>query len=218
MTLFETLLILIGVGILIFSCFLVDNNANKVESATPENIKSQMAAIEEVRNKIGPVLDNFAEDTIEKTEEQLDKISNEKIIAVHEYSNQVLEKINQNHEEVVFLYNMLNEKENELKSIMKEVDYSKNNLLKNEINQLGKYNISNTSFKQEEIQTSNISQFSSNDTFFDELDKIDYENESNYNKKILELYSQGKSILEISKTLKIGQGEIKLVLDLYKSK
>jgi hypothetical protein len=220
MTLLEILLILIGVGILIFSCFLVDNNSNKVESITPENINSQLTAIkiEEVTNKIGPMLDNYAEDTIEKTEEQLEKISNEKIIAVHDYSNQVLDKINKNHEEVVFLYNMLNEKENELKNIIKEVEYTKNNILKNEINYLGNSNTSISPSAKEETVTSNISQSNSNDTIINEAETLDLENECNHNKKILELYSQGTSILEISKTLKIGQGEIKLVLDLYHSK
>ena len=33
--------------------------------------------------------------------------------------------------------------------------------------------------------------------------------------KILQLYKQGMSILEISKELKIGQGEVKLIIGLY---
>ena len=34
-----------------------------------------------------------------------------------EFSAQLMEKINHNHEEVVFMYNMLNEKEKEIKEI-----------------------------------------------------------------------------------------------------
>ena len=33
--------------------------------------------------------------------------------------------------------------------------------------------------------------------------------------KILELYKSGKSIREISRELGMGQGEVKLVIDLY---
>ena len=33
--------------------------------------------------------------------------------------------------------------------------------------------------------------------------------------KILQLYKQGMNILEISKELKIGQGEVKLIIGLY---
>jgi DNA-binding NarL/FixJ family response regulator len=41
---------------------------------------------------------------------------------------------------------------------------------------------------------------------------------SNNNSQILALYSQGKSIMEISKLLSLGQGEVKLVIDLFKGK
>ncbi|MNC69317.1 hypothetical protein D3C75_1199940 [compost metagenome] len=44
----------------------------------------------------------------------------------------------------------------------------------------------------------------------------DSEASSNSNQKILELFSQGFSIVDISKALEIGQGEVKLVVDLYK--
>ena len=65
-----------------------------------------------------------SEETLAKTEEYLSRLSNEKIMAVSEYSDQILEKINRNHEEVVFLYNMLNNKENELKETLKEINSS----------------------------------------------------------------------------------------------
>ena len=39
---------------------------------------------------------------------------------------------------------------------------------------------------------------------------------NNHNNLILEEYKKGKSIIEISKSLGIGQGEVKLVVDLYK--
>ena len=37
------------------------------------------------------------------------------------------------------------------------------------------------------------------------------------NDKILELYNKGKSVVEISKILGLGQGEVKLVIDLFKN-
>ena len=39
--------------------------------------------------------------------------------------------------------------------------------------------------------------------------------EDNKTAKILELYQKKKSVLEISKALGLGQGEVKLVIDLY---
>jgi DNA-binding NarL/FixJ family response regulator len=41
---------------------------------------------------------------------------------------------------------------------------------------------------------------------------------NNHNQKILEMYSQGFSVIDISRTLELGQGEVKLVIDLYKDK
>ncbi|HCA70796.1 MAG TPA: hypothetical protein DEP17_10620, partial [Lachnospiraceae bacterium] len=41
---------------------------------------------------------------------------------------------------------------------------------------------------------------------------------ANNNKKILSLYSEGRSIVEISKLLDLGQGEVKLVIDLFYGK
>src|SRR5690606_18460364 len=40
----------------------------------------------------------------------------------------------------------------------------------------------------------------------------------NYKKQILALSSQGMSVMEISKQLGLGQGEVKLVIDLFKGK
>lgn len=39
--------------------------------------------------------------------------------------------------------------------------------------------------------------------------------EGNQNEKILKLSEEGKSVLEISKELGLGQGEVKLVIDLF---
>jgi hypothetical protein len=41
---------------------------------------------------------------------------------------------------------------------------------------------------------------------------------TNNNTQILALYSQGRSVMEISKLLDLGQGEVKLVIDLFKGK
>ncbi len=53
-----------------------------------------------------------------------------------------------------------------------------------------------------------------------EIDKAMLEteiNNTNHNDEIIELYKKGRSILEISKMLSIGQGEVKFVIDMYKA-
>ena len=58
----------------------------------------------------------------EKTERTLERISNEKIMAVGEYSDTVLEEINKNHKEVMFLYDMLNDKQSGLNETIKKAE------------------------------------------------------------------------------------------------
>lgn len=71
-------------------------------------------------------VDDVVEETItyamEKTERSLERLSNEKIMAVNEYSDTVLQEINRNHNEVMFLYDMLNDKHTNLKNTVQEVN------------------------------------------------------------------------------------------------
>ncbi len=48
------------------------------------------------------------------TERELSKVSNEKIMAVSEYSDTVLAEIDKNHKEAMFLYDMLNDKHKDI--------------------------------------------------------------------------------------------------------
>lgn len=59
---------------------------------------------------------------VEKAERSLERVSNEKIMAVNEYSDTVLQDINKNHEEAVFLYSMLNDKHDNIKSTVASVE------------------------------------------------------------------------------------------------
>ena len=65
---------------------------------------------EGVRERIADIVDETIGYSIEKTERAMERVANEKIMAVNEYSDTVLEEINKNHKEVTFLYDMLNDK------------------------------------------------------------------------------------------------------------
>lgn len=56
------------------------------------------------------ILDEQIENVKEQTEISLDKLSNQKMLEMNEYSDTILQEINRNHNEVMFLYDMLNEK------------------------------------------------------------------------------------------------------------
>lgn len=193
------------------------------------------------------MLSETLEETIHKTEDELSKLSNEKIIAVHDFSNQVLDKISVNHEEVVFLYNMLSEKEAELKELLvkariEQKDIVQRDVVQKDILQKGisqknilQKDIVQTDIAQGEMAHTDITQKERKaETIKDPLDfnkkalkdvkyqetkelMKDYQIDdltSNHNKDIMQLYKEGYSVMEIAKRLDLGQGEVKLVIDL----
>ncbi len=122
----EVILLVIGMILLILSFVLPDNKNSNSE----ENKKVAEAQIHDLVNKEmgqiqGQVQDAVSEAmdyAMEKTEKALERISNEKIMAVSDYSETVLEDIHKNHEEAMFLYDVLNAKHTNLKEVSEEVD------------------------------------------------------------------------------------------------
>lgn len=246
MTPIEIVLILIGIGFLVISMFLVDKSKNtKVEFNKDGNGQGILTQedIETIKKKVDLVLSDVSEDILQTTDDKLSHLSNEKIIAVTDYSNQILEKINQNHEEVIFLYNMLNEKESELKDLIKQLQSKKKELKETAIQTsndnrvkvnatsgvLAKNTTSgNTTNKGDSkvgtnsnpIAAENLNDSKTNKEKNQqiELNQLIEKNPENNNARILELYKQGNSIVEISKFLELGQGEVKLVIDLFNKK
>lgn len=76
--------------------------------------------IEDAKTHIVNVVDETITYAMEKTERSMERVTNEKIMAVNEYSDTVLEEINKNHKEVLFLYDMLNDKHDNLKNTVSE--------------------------------------------------------------------------------------------------
>ena len=80
---------------------------------------------EDIRRQVTDIIDEEMLNASEKTEVSLDKISNTKILEMNEYADNILGEINRNHNEAVFLYDMLNDKAKEVKSTVKDVNVTK---------------------------------------------------------------------------------------------
>lgn len=119
-------IILIILGLIIFTCsfFLPAGKKNQSEDTTglTEDAVREMVGreVDEAKNQIKDIVDETVTYAMEKTERSMDRLTNEKMMAVNEYSDTVLEQINKNHKEVVFLYDMLNDKHENLKSTVSE--------------------------------------------------------------------------------------------------
>lgn len=132
MEIMEIILLAAG-GIIFVLSFLIPDKktASGGKDGVPENAK--LLAQEEIRGLVSQELDSIKEHVddvveeavgyaIEKTERSLERLSNEKIMAVSEYSDTVLSEIHKNHEEAMFLYDMLNNKHTNLKNTVSEVN------------------------------------------------------------------------------------------------
>lgn len=124
MSAIEIVLIIIGVVVFLLGYLLPARKKEldeEVQLISEDEVRKMVTGeIEGVRGKISDIVDETVNYAIEKTERAMERVTNEKIMAVNEYSDTVLEEINKNHKEVVFLYDMLNDKHDNLMTTINE--------------------------------------------------------------------------------------------------
>lgn len=246
MSALEIALLIFGLILIIVSFFLVDKNQGATENTVPVPDMKQLNVISEraIRD-----MNTNANKLLESTQDQLEEISNDKIMAVNEYSDQVLAKIDTNHKETVFLYQMLQDKEKELKETVNRIESLRIELEKQGMggssaavsSQVAPV-VSEDAPRKLDIGMEDFSFDDDNDPEPMEADKnlkkmkskdrakqrISYvsndvkqdmkKNAPEKNEKtneVINLYKKNKSVLEISKLLNMGQGEVKLIIELY---
>ncbi len=74
------------------------------------------------RQQLDESIEESVKYAVERSERSLERISNEKVLAVNDYAESVLSDIRKNHDEVVFMYDMLSGKQENLKETAREVD------------------------------------------------------------------------------------------------
>lgn len=120
----EILLLIVGAIVLTAGYLLPMKNreSDKHVTAGQEKKITELVgkAVEDAKGRIEDIVDETVSYSMEKTERTMERISNEKIMAIHEYSDTVLAEINKNHEEEVFLYDMLNSKHDSLVETVSE--------------------------------------------------------------------------------------------------
>jgi len=291
MTGLEIALFVLAVVFIVISFFITANNEkvdnNMAKAANVPDTKELQALSVRIINDVN----KQAETVLQESEESMEKLSNEKIMAIDEYSGQVVEKIETNHREVVFLYQLLQDKEEELKATASKLDSARikceqllrtiesenasaaieaqaqaelDNRMRSaqtmqsaagDINKPAKNSGRNTAeniqpltvgFKDNTAGVDEITEVGKNTVFGQntepekpaepkksastakrtgnpymsktKIEKPDLNDETGItekNKEIIALYKKKKSVLEISKLLGMGQGEVRLIIDLY---
>lgn len=222
MDIMEIVLLIAGGIIFVLSFFLPVKEDKKTsensEKLAREEINQLVTQeLDAVRSHVDEVVEEAVGYAVEKTERSLERLSNEKIMAVNEYSDTVLAEIHKNHEEAMFLYDMLNNKHINLKNTVSEVNRTVKEAEEtvNTFQKLVPETAESVPEKKEEPDAKETAADNKETaaSFTEEADQ----NGHNSNERILELYRQGKSKVEIAKELGLGVGEVKLVIDLFKN-
>ncbi len=198
LTAIEIIVLILGFFAVCIS-FFVGNNA-KIEQINRTDVLDETK--EQLKKEMSDYLEEKKEQTISETEEYLNRKSNEKIMEFDEFSSQILEKIDQNHQEVVFMYQMLSDKEEQLKEHL------------NHTNKKKETQAAGIEKKKEILQKKTPEK----EKQVDKKPEIPKNEKNDLNAQMLALHKQGKSVLEISKMLHVGQGEVQLIVSLYGGK
>ncbi|MBS6453353.1 MAG: hypothetical protein KH378_06485 [Butyrivibrio sp.] len=129
MTGLEIALLTIGLIVIVASFVF----SSKSDGDTMHNVKDVTFTDkqkEDIKKQIMDILDEQIDNVKEQTEISLDKLSNQKMLEMNEYSDTILQEINRNHNEVMFLYDMLNEKKKEINNTVRDMNVTKKEIEK----------------------------------------------------------------------------------------
>lgn len=120
----EIIILVFGVVVFIVSFLLPAGKKEDQENTakiSEETIRKMVGKeVDDAKEKVDDIINETITYSMEKAERSMERLTNEKMLAVNEYSDTVLAEINKNHKEVVFLYDMLNEKQDNLKATVSE--------------------------------------------------------------------------------------------------
>ena len=221
MTGVEVFLLLIGAVFMVGSFFITEklspSELSKIARLSEGELKKIIGrGLEDANSKIEDAIDEQIETSTEKTDLALEKVTNEKIMAISEYSDTVLENMNKVHNEIMFLYNMLNDKHTELTGMASDLQ----RLAADVRNMQENMTVSpvTAAVTAEPIVTqkvvATVQEIPEEPEML--LEESTDEEKENHNKEILALHKEGISDVEIARRFGLGLGEVKLVIGLYK--
>ncbi len=220
----EIILLIAGIRIIVLSFILPVENKT-LDYETKKMIRKEIEAavgteMENIRQRMEEITDESMTYAMEKTERSLERISNEKIMAVNDFSETVLGEIDKSHKEAVFLYDMLNEKHKAIKNTVTEVEQQVKRVKDSCPEENGDEKPQNadheseptveTEKKETEFKALTIPKADKKRVL--EKPKIQ---EISDKDKILTMHNEGMSDIEIAIVMGCGIGEVKLVIELF---
>ena len=215
MTALEVTLVIVGIIFVIVSFFIEEKLSQKDIDRIVSLSENELKVIVErqLRGAEEQIEDSIAEsleEAHEATKRAMEKETNEKIMAISEYSDTVLESMNKTHNEILFLYSMLGDKHTELTELAGQLGQFSEKMKNTEDEVL--HNLAEAA-RELEINMSAPEPINQDEAV---RQAVEAEEEGNHNDEILERHQAGMSDVAIAKELGLGLGEVKLVIGLYK--
>lgn len=264
MTAVEVVLILIGVVFLLGSFFVTERLTPTEISRVAELSEDQLRIVMEremgvASAKISDMVDNTVDLSVDKVQRSMEKVSNEKIMAISEYSDSVMEKLKKINNEVTFLYSMLGDKHNELNECMEQLNglllecqalredalqkQAEAKLAQRQYQtmQNARPSLQETRFRPEEPAVAGSKPEAARqeqqdlEAAFDKAIQVESASEATMRQaakkmeevgqerskdsirdEVLERFSAGEDLRGIARSMGLGFGEVKLIVELYK--
>lgn len=247
MTVIEIILLIAGMIFILASFWVTEKLSPDELKHISELSKEEMGVmleheLEKSKQRVVDIVEDTIDDSKDRTERALEKQTNEKIMAINEFSDTVIEKINKTHNEIMFLYSMLNDKHTELtdftsgltqqlqdlKSQEEEMTNYYLSQFKNQIPQNPKPapqaaepaaavpSAAKPSFQEVPAPAAEDAPASGAAEETAAPAAAETEEEVNVKEEILRLYEEGRDSVAIAKKLGLGVGEVRLILGLYK--
>ncbi len=230
-------MILLGIALLVGSCFFPkeDKSETSYDELINRLAKRELTKeeTERIRQTVDQIVSEKTEEVIIKTDDYLSQVANEKIMSVDEFSKQILERMDKNNSDIMFLYNMVSDTKEELKGEIAKAERVKEALKRTVEEKEGTVPEKKTAVKLQPVASASkaapkkptVKKETEEPKSTDDIAALlaaTVTMEQNVTsdgdlpkEKILALYKEGKSVRDISRELGMGQGEVKLVIDLY---
>lgn len=239
MSTMEIALLVIGVIIFVISFLIPDRSqsAESVEKIDPAEIRKMMESeLNGMKLRVNEATDETVEYAIEKAERQLERVSNEKIMALSEYSETIMSEIDKGHQEVLFMYDMLNDKQNDLNNTVRKAEATVREVeeatpavpqqtpaqdLATQMYYANQQPAVEKPVEPEvDVFEALYQQFGPETEDELQLETVEeseiQEQIPNNNERILAMHASGMNTVDIARELGLGVGEVKLVIDLFK--
>ena len=251
MTAIEIILLIVGMLFILGSFWVTERLSSDELEHISELSREEMSVLmqrelEGSKQKVTKLVEETIDATKDRTERALEQQTNEKIMAINEYSDTVIEKMNKTHNEIMFLYSMLNDKHTELTNFsssltqqLQDFKEQEEELTSNYLELLRQQTLQSVQAPQEQPPSNTAPQPKAQTEPVEREQPAEPEPavretaeavvpslpepvkesepaEPDIREEIIRLYREGKDSVAIARRLGMGVGEVRLILGLYK--